>query len=1335
MKASALRKTLVVLLAAVATSVVFPVYASSFAISRTTSGSTTTFTVTRSGAGTDAPETVFARAVSRSALAGAHFIASARRLDFAAGETAKEFTVSAMTAAQFPNTTFLYYQSGGATGASRTYRFEVTDAGGFLLASVDRTISYDSSRSVSTSAFNEKSVTVIGSTAVTVTDNGYNQAFHLVPIDTYFSGLPREYLSHSGARLNMFVNLQAAEDYDGYQYIQVLADQPSTVYDTGADGGNPGTIRYSRYMAGFEHKNGSKDSTFMNYSFPVVNTTVTLPWSELGNEIGSLHMQRFNAALDPQSRATDGRLSVPASISSLVIRFDASGSDKDDWKVKNVAANIQAVPSGLSLVVNPIVTEQPVAKGSSVSVSLPFNEIAVVTGTPVLNTTWGDLTYVAGSGANVLTFVGPVTAVAGTQLRITGLTDGTVKNLKDVSFSWPEVISVSRTVDAYAQPPLSGGMYQISSRAHLLWFADRLATAPQSSAALTADIDLSDFGDFVPMGGSTGFRGIFDGRGHTISGLSLSTPNASGGLGFFGSIAEQGVVTNLVLADVSVSCSTPDAFSMGMVCGINHGTIACCSLSGSISTKSSANGSGSSMGGVCGINHGTVRDCCVYGPTDGSSVVLANRCVNMVVGGIVGSNSQSGTISGCIFYGFYDDYVHADRERGAISGKNGGTIRNCVGLHHNHNYFNGCVGSGQIDPENTFFLDGGVAFTGGQVCYILNGGVTDGSQVWYQAIGTDSLPRLSSTPVPGATVYFYGNTYGNFLPMSWKALQLQLNAGGMVTLEDDVAAQDGDSTLTVSGAVTLDLNGHTIDALGRVGVIKVLEGGHLTLTNSVGRGGSPGIPSCAITGGNADNGGGVHVASGGAFTMAGGEISGNTARSNGGGVYVASGGTFTVSGVSVVSGNTKVGGAANNVYLSSGEAIALGSLASGASIGVTTMKDPTAFEPITIGTGATVDDEAYFFSDGSAFFVECVDGSLCLSAMSWKLLQARLNAGGTVKLKIDVAAAEDDSSLTVTTAVTLDLNGHTLTHNGSGQVLSIDVGGDLTLTNSLAEGAVTGGGGGVYVGNSAVFRLQGGAIFGNASDYAGGGVFVDYGGEFTMTGGEICDNTADWHGGGVFVEYFGEFTMTGGEISGNTANLQGGGVYVTDGCAFTVSGSPVVADNTNLAGMASNIYLPPGKAIAVNGLSTGASVGVTTENAPTASTPVTIAVGASAGDETCFFSDDSSYNVERDGSTLLLAGGMSEGFTDPEGREIEDQAFVEWLSANNFTQSDINALGSDSAATDKLYECWLLNCSITAANPGGALSITIRAVRSASRALRSATMSSPSRCSSCASRR
>ena len=67
----------------------------------------------------------------------------------------------------------------------------------------------------------------------------------------------------------------------------------------------------------------------------------------------------------------------------------------------------------------------------------------------------------------------------------------------------------------------------------------------------------------------------------------------------------------------------------------------------------------------------------------------------------------------------------------------------------------------------------------------------------------------------------------------WEALQKQLNAGGTVTLTNDVTATSGDATLTVTNAVTLDLNGHTIDAAGLFGAISVADGGDLTLTNSL----------------------------------------------------------------------------------------------------------------------------------------------------------------------------------------------------------------------------------------------------------------------------------------------------------------------------------------------------------------------------------------------------------------------------------------------------------------------------------------------------------------------
>ena len=72
----------------------------------------------------------------------------------------------------------------------------------------------------------------------------------------------------------------------------------------------------------------------------------------------------------------------------------------------------------------------------------------------------------------------------------------------------------------------------------------------------------------------------------------------------------------------------------------------------------------------------------------------------------------------------------------------------------------------------------------------------------------------------------------------------------------------------------------------------------------------------------------------------------------------------------------------------------------------------------------------------------------------------------------------------------------------------------------------------------------------------------------------------------------------------------------------------------------------------------------------------------------------------------VVANATPPSYNDPEGYAIGDPELIGWLARNGFTQGDIAALGHDAAATDKLYECWLLNCSIKAANPGGAISAT-----------------------------
>ena len=495
-------------------------------------------------------------------------------------------------------------------------------------------------------------------------------------------------------------------------------------------------------MAGFEHRHGAVDGSFKNYTFPVVsaddNSGATLPWDDRGNNIGNLVMQRFNT----NCRAADGRLVVPTEIDSLGIRFTASGDGHDDWTAKSVIARIQAVPSAPSLLNDgkPAVTPAPVCKGSMVSVSLPFSEIVTVTGTPTLSTTWGTLPYVAGSGANVLTFAGLVTASADTPLRITGLS-GTVRGLAGKSFAWSGSIEVSgRTVDAFPVPPRDGNIFLLSTSAHLHWFADRLASYPlPTHAALAADIDLSNVGDIVPMGGNGGFAGTFDGRGHALSGLSITTPDASGRMGLFGLVASSGVVTNLVLTNVTVATSSPSA-RLGTVCGRNLGTVAFCSVFGKVTASTrNTNGAGSVMGGICAENAGRIRACCVEDALTVEARTLDNDWNNMVVGGIAGTNAVSGTIESCLFYARYDN-DGANVVHGAVCGANAGTVRNCVGVHNDRNNFNGSVGANSGAVENTLFPDPGSVFTGGTACYALNGGVTDGSQPWYQAIGTDALP-------------------------------------------------------------------------------------------------------------------------------------------------------------------------------------------------------------------------------------------------------------------------------------------------------------------------------------------------------------------------------------------------------------------------------------------------------------------------------------------------------------------------------------------------------------------------------------------------------------------
>ena len=249
-----------------------------------------------------------------------------------------------------------------------------------------------------------------------------------------------------------------------------------------------------------------------------------------------------------------------------------------------------------------------------------------------------------------------------------------------------------------------------------------------------------------------------------------------------------------------------------------------------------------------------------------------------------------------------------------------------------------------------------------------------------------------------------------------------------------------------------------------------------------------------------------------------------------------------------------------------------------------------------------------------------------------------------------------DAGITVNEAVTLCLNGNSITCTTTHAVITVH--GSFTLTDCKGTGTITHGNkddGSKYLGTGVsvaggTFHMEGGSITGNNVGLSGGGVWM-HDGKFNMSGGSIIGNTAPSYGGGVWMGG-GVFNMSGGSITGNTTTGNtttgnGGGVYVYGG-TFNVSGGVKISGNKNSGGSNSNVYLLNGKTISVTDKLSGAEIYVTTEKKPSGSATVEIAKGS--GDHTVppddakvFFADDLvKYRTKLDGGVVQLCTGETQ---------------------------------------------------------------------------------------------
>ncbi len=228
-------------------------------------------------------------------------------------------------------------------------------------------------------------------------------------------------------------------------------------------------------------------------------------------------------------------------------------------------------------------------------------------------------------------------------------------------------------------------------------------------------------------------------------------------------------------------------------------------------------------------------------------------------------------------------------------------------------------------------------------------------------------------------------------------------------------------------------------------------------------------------------------------------------------------------------------------------------------------------------------------------------------------------------------------------------NGCITQNKGSGVYLyqntSFTMYGGSITGNTLTDAPTFGGG--VYVHNGATFTMYGGDITKNQADYGGGVSTSGDTANFTMYGGSITENHANKSGGGIY-STSNNISIYGGSVTDNsvTKNGKAGGIYVSSSDTLTVGGNVNISGNwkgdSKESGSKNNVYLDYYEddfaTIVIKEALTGAPIGITTANAPTAGNPVTIVTGNSIEEayKDSFQADNAAYGVSYDGTNKVL---------------------------------------------------------------------------------------------------
>ena len=164
---------------------------------------------------------------------------------------------------------------------------------------------------------------------------------------------------------------------------------------------------------------------------------------------------------------------------------------------------------------------------------------------------------------------------------------------------------------------------------------------------LTQDIALTG-GEWIPIGKSHGFSGVFDGGGHTVSGMSITIvydeiSNYGQDYGLFYSISPESIVKNLnVEGSITLTNNVQYILCVGGIAGENGGRIENCSSNVKITVTSGYSDASIYVGGITGHHNAGGSDTSIWNSSVFGDVTVTSSTSGIVYAGGLTGNSKYG---------------------------------------------------------------------------------------------------------------------------------------------------------------------------------------------------------------------------------------------------------------------------------------------------------------------------------------------------------------------------------------------------------------------------------------------------------------------------------------------------------------------------------------------------------------------------------------------------------------------------------------------------------------------------------------------------------------------